>query len=194
VTISICFITFSLAIRFTLLSAPAPRVATLLRKIEALGCPLSQPPILCDDIFDGLQLAGAYDTSRKAVIMNPAVPDAFLNESEFARMITHELVHAFDVCRVDFKEDNCKHIACTEIRASNLSGECDLGVELKRKKVFQWGGHQQQCVKRRAELSLSGHEFCVKSGEDPEKKDGAKLAIASVFENCYKDYAPFASN
>ena len=166
----------------------------MLRKIEGLGCPLAPTPILCDDIFDGLPLAGAYDTARKAVVMNPSVPDAFLNEAEFTRMIAHELIHAYDVCRVDFKEDNCKHIACTEIRASNLSGECDLGVELMRKKVFQWGAHQQQCVKRRAELSLSGHDFCTKPSDDSGKKDVAKLTIASVFDNCYKDYAPFASN
>jgi hypothetical protein len=111
-----------------------------------------------------MQVAGAYDAERKAVIMNPAVPESFLNQAEWTRAVTHELVHAYDACRADLRPDSCAHVACTEIRAANLSGDCDFGVEMARApmKILADGfaGHQRACVRRRAELSLSLHDQC----------------------------------
>eukprot|EP00913_Durusdinium_trenchii_P028692 g26908.t1 len=41
-------------------------------------------------------------------------------------VLVHELTHAFDFARAKVDTGSCVHIACTEIRAWNLSGECDL--------------------------------------------------------------------
>jgi inner membrane protease ATP23 len=45
--------------------------------------------------------------------------------------MVHELIHAIDLCRTKMDPlNNCMHMACTEIRAENLSGECDWTREL----------------------------------------------------------------
>ena len=31
------------------------------------------------------------------------------------QVMTHELIHAFDVCRVRYEKDNLRHLACTEV-------------------------------------------------------------------------------
>jgi mitochondrial inner membrane protease ATP23 len=213
-------------------SLAAPRVHTLLKKINASGCALASDPIVCEDAFGGAPVAGAFDSDKRAVVMNPAVPESFLTQDEWTRAVTHELVHAFDACRVKLEPQNCSHIACTEVRAANLSGDCDFGVELARLTPVRLAaqglsGHQQACVRRRAELSLSMHEQCrsgpaggpavaaaAAAGEAvaaaraaTTAADAAEAAarraaasahvsrtVASVFDACYADAAPFANN
>jgi hypothetical protein len=34
--------------------------------------------------------------------------------------VIHELIHAYDICRAKVDWNNCRHYACTEIRASSL--------------------------------------------------------------------------
>jgi hypothetical protein len=210
----------------------APRVHTLLKKINASGCALASDPIVCEDAFGGAPVAGAFDSDKRAVVMNPAVPESFLTQDEWTRAVTHELVHAFDACRVKLEPQNCSHIACTEVRAANLSGDCDFGVELARLTPVRLAaqglsGHQQACVRRRAELSLSMHEQCrsgpaggpavaaaAAAGEAVAAARAATTAaetaeaaarraaasahvsrtVASVFDACYADAAPFANN
>ena len=53
--------------------------------------------------------------------------------TEFENALVHELVHAFDHCRgKDLDWENCRHHACSEVRAAQLSGDCSLGQELLR--------------------------------------------------------------
>lgn len=141
-------------------------------------------------MFGDAKVAGAFDSERRMVVMNPAVPEAFLNQAEWTRSVTHELIHAYDHCRAKVEATNCSHIACTEVRAANLSGDCDFGVEVSRSLALiarggGLGGHQQRCVKRRAELSLSFHSQC---------KDDEKRTMGQVWDACYADTAPFTSN
>ncbi|RYH18666.1 hypothetical protein EON65_26995 [archaeon] len=68
-------------------------------------------------------------------------------------------IHAYDVCRAKMDYDNCMQHACTEIRASSLSGECDMAMEIHRGHMKIQGGHQE-CVKRRATLSVSMNPAC----------------------------------
>lgn len=47
------------------------------------------------------------------------------NETHAHESMVHELIHAVDMCRTKMDPiNNCIHLACTEIRAENLSGEC----------------------------------------------------------------------
>ncbi|KAI9340882.1 peptidase M76, partial [Obelidium mucronatum] len=48
--------------------------------------------------------------------------------------LTHELVHAFDWCTMNWDLTNCFHQACSEVRAGLLSGDCRIMLELKRGK------------------------------------------------------------
>jgi len=169
----------------------APRVQALLHKLSGGGCELASPPVVCEDIFEGVPAVGAFDHQRRVVVMNPAVPAAAMHQREWTRTITHELVHAFDACRVRLDAADCSHIACTEIRAANLSGDCDFGAEVGR---LKWGvlpltGHQQVCVRRRAELSARMASACA-------HLTPAQVAdtVDRVWKPCYSDTAPFPTN
>jgi mitochondrial inner membrane protease ATP23 len=168
----------------------SPRVNALLRKIEDKGCKLAFNPVVCEDVFEGAAAIGAYDAESKRIVMNPAVPERYLTQHQYTRGITHELIHAYDDCRVDMKQDNPKHMACTEIRAANLSGDCDFSDELKRTGFrFELGGVQQKCVRKRTLQSLKMHQACA--GMTPAAIEGI---IDEVWEPCYKDSSPFPTN
>merc|ERR1711943_83757 len=96
--------------------------------------------------------------------------------------ITHELVHAYDYCRADLDNTTCKELACTEIRAAMLSGECTMAKELLRGEVG-FIGHMKKCVKRRATLSVGMHPHC--QGVIAQK------AVVDVFDACFEDREPF---
>jgi inner membrane protease ATP23 len=57
--------------------------------------------------------------------------------------LTHELVHTLDYCRAEIDWDNLDHLACTEVRAANLSGECFFSKETFTRMKFGWKKHQQ---------------------------------------------------
>ncbi len=101
-------------------------------------------------------------------------------------------MHAYDACRVHLEPNSCTHLACTEIRASNLSGECDFSAEAGRAPLQLLagglGGAQQRCVRRRAELSVGAFPPCAREPGEPAR------IVASVWQHCYSDTAPFASN
>mmetsp|Transcript_19662 Transcript_19662/g.28498 ORF Transcript_19662/g.28498 Transcript_19662/m.28498 type:complete len:90 (+) Transcript_19662:130-399(+) len=78
--------------------------------------------------------------------------------------------------------NNCIHMACTEIRAENLSGECDWVRELGSGRMKEFAGHGAKCVKRRAVLSLKANPNC---------KDKAEDYVDAAFERCFKDTYPF---
>jgi inner membrane protease ATP23 len=170
----------------------SPRIHVLVNKLEALGCPMPATSFVCEDIFEGAKAGGAYDAGSGRVVMNPRVPPAFVNQGETTRTLTHELIHAYDNCRVHLEEGNCAHLACTEVRAANLSGDCDFMVEAGRAPLQMvsggMGGAQQRCVRRRAELSLAMHPHC---NTTPGQ---AARTVDAVWKPCYADPAPFSSN
>lgn len=78
--------------------------------------------------------------------------------------------------------NNCVHLACTEIRAENLSGECNTIREMMQGRITTFAGHGQECVKRRAALSLQANPKC---------RDGANEFVDAAMERCYSDTYPF---
>ena len=114
-------------------------------------------------------------------------PEVFLckqyleNEIMAHKTLVHELIHAIDMCRTKMDPlHNCVHLACTEIRAENLSGECSFIKELARMKQFS--GHGAECVKRRALLSVKANPNCTERAED---------YVNAAFPRCYADLYPF---
>nr|XP_044987768.1 mitochondrial inner membrane protease ATP23 homolog [Jaculus jaculus] len=99
------------------------------------------------------------------------------------RVVTQELIHAFDHCRAHVHWfTNVRHLASSEIRASNLSGDCSLLNEILR---FRFGlkQHHQTCVRDRAILSI----LAVRNINKKE----AQKAVDDVFESCFNDLEPF---
>jgi inner membrane protease ATP23 len=93
----------------------------------------------------------------------------------------HELIHAIDMCRTNMDPlRNCIHMACTEIRAENLSGECGFWKELPRMEHFK--GHGQACVRRRAILSVRANPNCTGKAEE---------YVDAAMNRCYRDHYPY---
>jgi inner membrane protease ATP23 len=98
-------------------------------------------------------------------------------------ILAHELIHAIDMCRSKMDPlRNCMQLACTEIRAENLSGECNMKWEFLRAKLNGFFGHGQQCVRRRAIDSVKANPNCTAKAE---------AYVDAAMERCYKDTFPF---
>lgn len=94
------------------------------------------------------------------------------------------MVHWFDHCRFLVDWSNLRHHACSEIRAASLSGDCGFGREFQRR-IYGFKLQHQNCVKRRAVLSILVNPAC---GGDREK---AERTVDEVFESCFGDTRPF---
>lgn len=147
-------------------------------KLDKNGKPLTDPSTNASPSdFGGTKNVPA---SPAVVICSNRVRDY----AEFEQTVTHELIHAVDQCRVkDVDWGDLKKHACTEVRASNLSGECGIMTEAMRGNVEFKGGHIK-CVKRRAGLSVEGNS-------NAKSKEEAREAVEGVFGVCYKDTYPF---
>jgi hypothetical protein len=83
-----------------------------------------------------------------------------------------------------------RHMACTEIRAANLSGDCDFADELRRSGPrLRIAGVQQECVRKRTFQSLAMHAACA-----GWPADDIRRVVDDVFPACYADTAPFSTN
>ena len=124
-----------------------------------------------------------------------------MNETMTHKTIVHELIHAIDLCRTNMDPvRNCLHLACTEIRAENLSGECSFLKELPRMVFgstqhdeFDEGdeekrggrgfrGHGGACIQRRAVLSVRANPKCA-----PRANEYVRAALP----RCLNDNYPF---
>jgi mitochondrial inner membrane protease ATP23 len=108
------------------------------------------------------------------------------SRSHLADTLAHEMVHAYDLNRFEVDgENDLRHAACMEIRASALSGECRFMREVVGN--GQWGltGKFQDCVRRRATLSVMARPAC---GGNREKAAGV---VEQVWESCFRDTRPF---
>ena len=153
-------------------------------KMAELGCGTDAPQFhfACEPC-DNAGVVGRFDSAgRRLQLCSDNIEKFKLSSAHVERTIMHELVHAYDWCRVELDPGDCDHVACTEVRAAHLSGDCDFSTELERRNVgFKAQG--AACARRRALLSVQAHPHC----------QGAKAedAVDRVFEACYKDTAPF---
>lgn len=141
------------------------------------------------------QILDQFQRDKDGATHLKLVPEIYLCQEHVSgpkhaqNILKHELIHAIDMCRTKMDPlRNCMHLACTEIRAENLSGECNPSWEFLRAKLtsprqmWQDGGHHQRCVKRRAIDSVRGNPNCT---------DQAELYVDAVMERCYADTFPF---
>jgi len=103
------------------------------------------------------------------------------NETMTHKSLVHELIHAIDLCRTKMDPiNNCLHLACTEVRAENLSGECGVFRELPR--IHNFLGHGGECVKRRAVLSVRANPNCAARAQE---------YVDAAMPRCFQDNYPF---
>ncbi|GAW82669.1 metalloprotease [Plasmodium gonderi] len=109
-------------------------------------------------------------------------------------ILTHELIHAFDFARANIDMYNCHHIACSEIRAYNMSNQCsyfnskyfetdhDAFTYFKSPSIS--ATRKNKCIYNNVYSSLYQYKPCVKH---------THTFINHVFEKCLHDYWPFMS-
>lgn len=106
------------------------------------------------------------------------------NRGHVEDTLAHELVHAYDHLRFDVDWHDLKHHACSEVRASSLSGECRWVREAFTRGVWDFTRQHQACVRRRATLSVRNHPKC-------RDDDEAARVVNQVFDSCFADTRPF---
>jgi inner membrane protease ATP23 len=98
--------------------------------------------------------------------------------------MAHEMMHAYDHLRFKVDWADLRHAACTEIRASSLSGECRWVREFFTRGQWNITQQHQECVRRRATLSVMNRPTC---------KDDVHAAkvVNEVWDSCFADTRPF---
>jgi inner membrane protease ATP23 len=154
----------------------------LFRALGRLGCRVDPWKFVncvpCIDRISGAFHAAEGDTYEVVMCQN-----YLSSQDQFNQVLTHELVHAYDVCRAELDFTNCKQHACTEVRAASLSGDCDFWEEVSRGNV-SFSNNHRRCVRRRAIKSVQFNPHCAEQAES---------AVAAVFEQCYGDKTPFGT-
>ncbi|XP_036977289.1 mitochondrial inner membrane protease ATP23 homolog isoform X1 [Acanthopagrus latus] len=157
----------------------SPYAQLLLSAMNSSGCKVFKDRHFSCEDCDGT-VSGGFDAASSQIVLcqNNIHQQAHMN-----RVVTHELIHAFDHCRahVDWFS-NLRHLACSEIRAANLSGDCAFKNEAAR---FNFGlqKHHQECVRGRALRSI----LAVRS----IGREEAEKIVDEVFDTCFNDHTPF---
>jgi len=125
---------------------------------------------------------GGFSTEFGVVLCHNRLQHA----REVGLALAHELVHAYDFCRArDLDLTDCRHHACTEVRAAALSGDCGFSQELLRGNLSEsLVGQYRRCVRRRAAMSVAMNPHCAGPGE-------ADAAVAAVLPQCFRDTDPW---
>ena len=97
-------------------------IKKVLDAIENLGCQLPADFFVCRTCE--FEMTGGFLLpSKGSKTYNPKIilcEDKQIDKRMFQNTVLHELIHAYDICRAKIDWDDCKHYACTEIRASAL--------------------------------------------------------------------------
>lgn len=156
------------------------KVKTLLNALSAMKAPVDLVCVRCPS--DARSRAG-YSPRHNRVWL---CANHIWNPFEFRRVLTHELVHAFDFARARIDASSCVHMACTEIRAWNLSGECDLWTQSFAYLGEDMINKKQRCVRNGALASLLDNERC-------QDVYVARGAMDEAWGQCWHDHWPFTT-
>ncbi|KAJ3254440.1 Mitochondrial inner membrane protease atp23 [Boothiomyces macroporosus] len=154
----------------------SPIVKFLLSEIALLGTTFNVDNIKCLPCDE--TRSGGFAPKYGIVLCQNQI----LEKSQLEDTLSHELVHLYDHATADVNWNNIRHLACSEIRAVALSGECKFNRELKRG-YFGIAKHFQECVRRRAIMG-------VMQGSGKTQKE-AEVAVRSVWQDCFNDTSPF---
>ncbi|XP_063702282.1 mitochondrial inner membrane protease ATP23 homolog [Culicoides brevitarsis] len=157
----------------------SPLVKLMMGALKSSGCPIDIRRHISCEVCDE-SVSGGYDPQVNQIVVcqNNARNFGFVQG-----VLSHEMVHMFDYCRNNLDFKNIDHLACTEIRAANLT-HCSYTSAFAQGDagVFRIKKTHQDCVKSKALSSvLSARNVTAKEAID---------AIERVFPKCYNDLEP----
>ncbi|RDD44560.1 Mitochondrial inner membrane protease ATP23-like protein [Trichoplax sp. H2] len=157
----------------------SPYVKFMLESMKKLGCEVNiEKQLVCEPCSGNV--LGGFDSRASQIVL---CENTIYSPGCMKDVLTHELIHAYDHCRAHVDWRNIHHLACSEIRAANLSGDCFFWKENLARFNFGLKQHQQKCVKDRAVKSI----LCVMDVDENE----ARNAVDTVFDSCFADLDPF---
>ncbi|KAK1756252.1 peptidase M76 family-domain-containing protein [Echria macrotheca] len=172
------------------LFAYSPTVRFLQEKISALGGTLDASNVVCRRCpgrvaEDGsvVRQSGGFSPDHGILLC----ANEFRNRGHLEDTLAHEMVHAWDHLRfqVDWAgRKDLRHSACTEIRASMLSGECRWARESFTRGNWTLTQQFQDCVRKRAVQSVMARPTCK---DDVQ----AVKVVNEVWDSCFADKRPF---
>lgn len=140
--------------------------------------------VLCDHFMQG-----AYVAKDNKILL---CANALVKRPDFENAMKRMLIKMYDQARSEaYKCDNCKHLACTEVRAALFSSTCNP----KERKHLSMVRNSTK-----AKEKLLANEFCVKDlaiehlKEKAKCKEKAERYVDYVFEKCKNDTAPMNSS
>ncbi|XP_063972799.1 mitochondrial inner membrane protease ATP23 homolog [Diachasmimorpha longicaudata] len=156
-----------------------PIVKLMMAALKSSGCPVDIRRHMTCEMCDQ-SVTGGYDPELNQIVV---CQNTARIETMISSVLSHEMIHMFDYCRnnLDFKK--LDHLACTEIRAANLTYCSFLSAFFDGDASwFNLKQKHRECVKRRATLSV-----LAARGVTPEE---AAAAVDRVFDKCYNDMEP----
>ncbi len=159
----------------------SPIIRYMTDNISRLGGDIGSHNVRCRSCKEGM--LGGFDHKYGIKLCANYVEKRNMLEDVMA----HEMVHAYDHLRFKTNldhETDLREVACSEIRASNLSGECRWSNEFFRNRIWRFTNHHQDCVRRRAVFSVKNRPNCR---DDVE----AVKVVNEVWDSCFRDTRPF---
>lgn len=158
----------------------SPLVKLMMGALKSSGCPIDiRRHIACEECDPSV--SGGYDPVLNQVVVCQNVAT---NDGLVQGVLTHEMIHMFDYCQNNLDFKNVDHLACTEIRAANLTHCSFISAWLQGDtSLFNFKERHQICVKNKALASV----LAVRSNIS---KLEAIDAIERVFSRCYNDLEP----
>ncbi|XP_050420125.1 mitochondrial inner membrane protease ATP23 homolog [Adelges cooleyi] len=157
----------------------SPLVKIMLSALKKSGCEVNPSRHIACELCD-TTVHGGYDPILNQVVI---CQNTAITKGTVQGVLTHELIHMFDYCtrKLDFR--NIEHLACTEIRAANLT-HCGIVSSMLEghSSMFNFRKKHQDCVKYKATVSV----LAVRNVTYEE----AKAAVEKVFDKCYADLEP----
>ncbi|XP_037869104.1 mitochondrial inner membrane protease ATP23 homolog [Bombyx mori] len=157
----------------------SPIVKIMMAALKSSGCPIDIRRHISCEVCD-YSVSGGYDPELNQIVVCQNVST---RKGMVQGVLAHEMIHMFDFCRNELDFKNMEHLACTEIRAANLT-HCSFASAwsqgdaswTKIKKAHE------DCVKTKALYSV----LAVRQIDKLEAVD----IIEKVFPKCYQDLEP----
>lgn len=139
--------------------------------------------VLCDHFLEGTYLA----KDEKILLCT----NTLMRREDFDNALKRMLIKMYDTKRSQtYNADNCKHLACSEVRAALFSSKCNPKERNKLKIIKN---------SKSAKEKMLANEFCVKDLAISHLKEKTKCEAKAdryvdyIFEKCKNDVAPITS-
>ncbi|XP_046388874.1 mitochondrial inner membrane protease ATP23 homolog [Ischnura elegans] len=157
----------------------SPIVKLMMGALNRAGCPIDIRRHIACEVCD-VSVSGGYDPLLNQVVICQNVARS---EGMVQSVLTHEMIHMFDWCTRNFDFTNIDHLACSEVRAANLTHCSFLSAWTQGDaSPFRISQQHRECVMTKAVQSV----LAVRKVSESE----AVAAVDRVFNRCYADMEP----